>query len=304
MDGPNVNWKFIDMFNKQLLDENSTTFLNIGSCGLHIVHGAFKHGSDATGWELEKFFKGIYQLFKETPARRDDYVKVTGSSLFALKFCKHRWVENLPVAERALEVLPHLRKYVKAVNDKKLPTPKTQSFETVQKMLKDHLLEVKINCFISMAKEVVPFLTIYQTDRVLIPFLGEDLKQMLKSLMSRVITRSVLKEQGQSSYGLMNIDVSKGENQKPAHKVDIGFVASEQLKKLSQSTSKKVSDRQVLALQSECKEALLTIIKHLWLKSPLKYRLVRALDCLSPQLMVNNSDKCLDKFSIVLKALV
>ena len=302
MDGPNVNWKFVDMFSKQLLDENSTTFLNIGSCGLHIVHGAFKHGSDTTGWELEKFFSSIFQLFKDTPARRNDYTKATGSSLFASKFCKHRWVENVPVAERTLEVLPHLRKYVKAVNDKKLPDPKTQSFDTVQKMLQDDLLEVKINIFISIAKEVVPFLTLYQTDRVMIPFLGDDLHHMLKSLMSRVISNSVLKKQGTTLHGLIKIDVNNGENQRAVHKVDIGFVASEQLKKLS--ASKKVSDRQVLALKTECKEAILTIIKRLWLKSPLQYRLVRALNCLSPQMMVNNSERCVNKFQIVLKVLV
>ena len=302
MDGPNVNGKFVDMFSKQLLDENSTTFLNIGSCGLHIVHGAFKHGSDTTGWELEKFFSSIFQLFKDTPARRDDYTKATGSSLFALKFCEHRWVENVPVAEKTLEVLPHLRKYVKAVNDKKLPDPKTQSFDTVQKMLQDDLLEVKINIFISIAKEVVPFLTLYQTDRIMIPFLGDDLHHMLKSLMSSVISNSVLKKQGTTLHGLMKIDVNNGENQRAAHKVDVGFVASEQLKKLS--ASKKVSDRQVLALKTECKEAILTIIKRLWLKSPLQYRLVRALNCLSPQMMVNNSERCVNKFQIVLKVLV
>lgn len=44
------------------------------------------------------------------------------------------------MVERALEVLPHLCKYVKAVNDKKLPDPKAQSFDTVQKMLQDGLL--------------------------------------------------------------------------------------------------------------------------------------------------------------------
>lgn len=49
MDGPDVNWKFVDMFSHQLIDEYSTTFLNIGSCGLHIIHGAFKHGSERTG---------------------------------------------------------------------------------------------------------------------------------------------------------------------------------------------------------------------------------------------------------------
>ena len=129
----------------------------------------------------------------------------------------------MPVAKRALEVLPHLRNYVKAVNEKKLPDPKTQSFDTVQKMLQDDFLEVKINIFISIAKEVVPFLTLYQTDRVMIPFLGDDLHRMLKYLMSRVIVNSVLKEQGTTPYGLIKIDVNNAENQRAAQKVDIGF---------------------------------------------------------------------------------
>ena len=302
MDGPNVNWKFVDLFSRQLLDELSTAFLNIGSCGLHVVHGAFKHGSETTGWELERFFSAIFQLFKDTPARRDDYTQVTGSSLFALKFCKHRWVENVPVAERALEILPHLHNYVKAVQEKKLPNPKTESFSTVMKMLQDILLEVKINFFISVAKEVTSFLTIYQTDRVMLPFLGNDLHRMLKSIMSRVIRNSVLKEHGATPYGLMKIDVSKKENQCTAHKVDIGFIASEHLKKLV--TAKKVTDKQVLELKTECKESLLKIIKCLWLRSPLGYRLVRAVQCLNPQMMVSNPEKCIEKFQLVLKALV
>ena len=39
MDGPNVNWKFVDMLSKQLLDEGNSSILNIGSCGLNIIHG-------------------------------------------------------------------------------------------------------------------------------------------------------------------------------------------------------------------------------------------------------------------------
>jgi hypothetical protein len=67
MDGPNVNWKFVDMFSCQLIDEGNGTFLNIGSCGLHIIHGAFKQGSNSTSWELERFFFRLHQsnwLFK------------------------------------------------------------------------------------------------------------------------------------------------------------------------------------------------------------------------------------------------
>ena len=112
----------------------------------------------------------------------------------------------MPVAERALEILLHLHNYVKAMQEKKFPNPNTESFGTVKKMLQDILLEVKINFFISGAKEVTSFLTISQTDRVMLPFLGNDLHRMLKSTMSRVIRNSVLKEHGATPYGLMKID--------------------------------------------------------------------------------------------------
>ena len=263
--------------------------------------GAFKHGSERTEWELDTFFSSIFKLFKDTPATRDDYTHVTGSSVCAFKFCKHRWVENVPVAERALEMLPHLLKYVKAVQEK-LPNPTTQSFQTVKNMLQDVLLEVKINFFISIAKEVTPFLTIYQTDRVMLPFLGDDLHRMLKSIMSRVIKNSILKEHGATPQGLMKVDISNKSNQCTAHKVDLGFVATEELKKLL--AAKKVSDKQVLELKMECKESVLTIFKHLRLKSPLGYRTVMALQCLIPQMLVSKPEKCIEKFQVVLKALV
>ena len=38
-----------------------------------------------------------------------------------LKFCKTRWVENVPVTERSVKILPDLTKYVKAVEAKKCP---------------------------------------------------------------------------------------------------------------------------------------------------------------------------------------
>lgn len=87
-----------------------------------------------------------------------------------------------------------------------------------------------------------------------------------------------------------------------AHKVDLGFVATEELKKLL--AAKKVSDKQVLELKMECKESVLTIFKHLRLKSPLGYRTVTALQCLIPQMLVSKPEKCIEKFQVVLKALV
>ena len=44
MDGPNVNWKFHDLMNEDMQTDFGKSLINIGSCGLHVVNGAFKDG--------------------------------------------------------------------------------------------------------------------------------------------------------------------------------------------------------------------------------------------------------------------
>ena len=95
-----------------------------------------------------------------------------------LKFCKTRWIENRPVLERALEVLPDMSKYVKAVESRKFPDPGTKSFETINEAVKDSLMAGKINFVLSVSKEVTPFLTLYQTDKPMVPFLAKDFFQL------------------------------------------------------------------------------------------------------------------------------
>lgn len=91
MDGPNVNMKFLRSLKEELkeLDE-SHNILDIGSCGLHVMNGAYKAGLAATGWDVIGFLRSSYNLFKCVPARHADYVTFTGSALFPLKFCAVR----------------------------------------------------------------------------------------------------------------------------------------------------------------------------------------------------------------------
>jgi len=53
MDGPNVNWKLYEMIQGDLKQNLELTLLSIGSCNLHIVHGALRDGLHATGWNVE-----------------------------------------------------------------------------------------------------------------------------------------------------------------------------------------------------------------------------------------------------------
>ena len=89
MDEPSVNWKFHKMVEGELKDEYSCNLLNTGSCSIHIVHGAFKDGCKTAGWTVQKTLSSLYWLFKDSPARREQYIKTTGGSVFPLKFCQH-----------------------------------------------------------------------------------------------------------------------------------------------------------------------------------------------------------------------
>ena len=108
MDGPNVNWKFYKLVKEKLSEESDDTkLINIGSCGLHITDNSFKSGATASGWDISSLLSSLYYLFKDAPARREDYTRI-----LPLKFCGHRWLENVPVCERALALWQSIEAFV------------------------------------------------------------------------------------------------------------------------------------------------------------------------------------------------
>ena len=54
MDGPSVNWEFFNSVSRKREEDELPALINIGSCGLHVVHGAFKTGVEATNWNIKK----------------------------------------------------------------------------------------------------------------------------------------------------------------------------------------------------------------------------------------------------------
>lgn len=60
MDGPYVNWKVFELTQKEMNKQVDKALLNVGSCGLHIVHNAFRDGAKATGWEIEHTLSSLY----------------------------------------------------------------------------------------------------------------------------------------------------------------------------------------------------------------------------------------------------
>ena len=106
MDGPNVNLKTVEI-RKEYWEHNGpigSYLIEIGSCGLHVLHGAYGIAQKATDWKLDKLLKAIYSVFKLSLAWREDYLKVNElleshdsksvACLFRQKFCGHKWLEN------------------------------------------------------------------------------------------------------------------------------------------------------------------------------------------------------------------
>lgn len=133
-----------------------------------------------TDWHMEKFLRALHTIFHNVPVRREDFCNLTKSKIFALPFCGHGWVKNLPVAERALVIWPDMMKYVEAVSTKKLPNPGTSSYDTIEATTKDPLILAKLHFFMAVCRSVTPFLTRYQIDEAVLPFIGNDLAELLK----------------------------------------------------------------------------------------------------------------------------
>ena len=62
MDGP-VNLKFLEVLKKSREESVLPKVIDIGSCNLHLVHGAFKTGVKSTGWNIKSLMKGAWVHF-------------------------------------------------------------------------------------------------------------------------------------------------------------------------------------------------------------------------------------------------
>lgn len=64
MDGPNVNWavqrEMVAL--KSNGGETCPQLLELGSCGLHVLHGAFEAGHKNASWPTKKLLKAAHQF--------------------------------------------------------------------------------------------------------------------------------------------------------------------------------------------------------------------------------------------------
>ena len=86
--------------------------VDIRSCSLRNEHGAFKIGVNKSGWTVKKILPSCWQIFRKSTARIDDFITITGTTVFPQAFCGTGWVENKKFADKTLCVWENQGKIV------------------------------------------------------------------------------------------------------------------------------------------------------------------------------------------------
>ena len=280
MDGPNVNWKLHRLLMEHVAtaDVHAPKLLDVGSCSLHVVHN---------NW-----------LFVDSPARREDFSTITGSSIFPQKYCKHRWLENVPVAQRAMDIWPNVCAYIKAVSVKHDGTdytePSSKSYHLVKDAVADKLLLSKLATFMSIATQLQPFLTAFQSDNPLMPFVCGELLSIVRALMKWIVKSDILDEATNTTRLAIKY-------KEPA-KFDVGYLAGASTKELLRK--KEISEGALLHFRNELAAFVCAVISKIIEKTPIGYAFAHRLACLDPVSIATSTTQAAIQFKLVVDYLV
>jgi hypothetical protein len=165
-----------------------------------------------------------------------------------------------------------------------------KSFKELEGILCDNLFTARMNFFLLVAREVEPFLKLYQTDKPMVPFLCADLTNLITNLMEKFIKVEVLKK-APSTIKLIKVDIPNKLITLKYLKLKLDLL----LKILEIKRFQKVSDRDVYEFRQECRSFLVKLLSKVLDKSPVKYPIIRYISVLDPRTLIIDKEKSSSK---------
>ena len=221
--------------------------------------------------------KGAFTLLHDSLARRDGYISVTGSYTFPLFFCATRWIEDRKVADRLINLWKNVTKVVRFWE--KLPKrkqPSCKSFLLVQSAVNDQFSVAKFQFFSFVVSLFEPFLTVYQTDWPVLPFMYDDLTDLVRKLLQLFIKTDVLTN-CTSGTALKQLDLTKKENFFSQSKLNIGFATELTISEMKRKDL--VTNTKFLCLRNVVSATAETLFE----RSPLGSMIVKHVKSLDPK---------------------
>ena len=130
-----------------------------------------------------------------------------------------RWVDNVRVTVRVISLLPGFKKYVDAIQQKRIPKPQIKSFRVVAEAMNEpEVITARLHFFVFMCEMAQAFLTGFQSDAPLVPFLYGELIKLLSQLMPCFMKDSSIPSSGNK---IVTVNFDDKETWKPLKKVNI-----------------------------------------------------------------------------------
>ena len=154
----------------------------------------------------------------------------------------------------------------------------------------------KMGFFHDSANILSEFLTKFQTDNPVMPFLSDLLESILRRLMKFFILAEVIKAAA-TAYKLIKLDVFDKNMRLPVSSVKL-TTATEAFR-----FSEGISASEKSNFRQDCIILLSRMISKLQERSPLKYQIVRCTSFIAPTNLINEKDECILKFSKIVEQL-
>src|SRR5437867_8273640 len=135
-----------------------------------------------------------------------------------------------------------LKKYIESV--KKLPINVT--CRNVAKTCDDSLVTAKLSFFSSVATMFEPFLRKFQTAEPMAVFLYEEMTNLLRSVLQRIVMKPLLEAAQSNASKLTKIDLQSKDSLLSYKEVEIGVGAQKSL------AASKASDREQMEFRMNC----------------------------------------------------
>ena len=136
----------------------------------------------------------ITQHLQLTKFSSQDYlISPNWNSSYIHRFCPAHWIEGKPVAERGIVVWENFVK-VKSHWEGlcKSSRPPVKSYETLVNYYRDPLIPIKMQFFSFLAGILRPYLTIFQTDNPMVPYIRGELETILNQLLPLIFRKDAL----------------------------------------------------------------------------------------------------------------
>ena len=153
---------------------HASVLVDLGTHGVHTVHNTLKDGEVASGWKMKTLMSLLHKIFNKSSSNHADYKNITESNdkEFPILFVSHRCVENEPVTKSGGPAIP-----------------------------------VNVMLFEEVTKNLIRFLTLFQTDQPMALFITET-NFPVRFFMEKCILKSALSKV-HSSISVAEIDLNE-----------------------------------------------------------------------------------------------